>query len=326
MKACLIVNPAAGQRDVHGELAQAIAYLEGCGWQVTRRETLGHGDATTFARQAVHEGCDVVLTCGGDGTLNEAVQALAGTPVTLGALPVGTGNVWARQIGLPIGHPAAAARLLAAGERRTIDLGLITGLPAGAPGTGDVVQPQRAGLPGQRYFLLWAGIGFDATVAQEMETGQRDLKRHLGIPAYVISGLVTAASFLGTRATFVIDGVRVRRRLLLAVVANARLYAAILHLAPQARLDDGWLDVVLFQGQGTIAAVRHFLSLLARQHLHDPEVTYYRAREITVQTARPLLVQADGDPVGSTPLTFRVVPRALRVLLPRPVPEQLFEP
>jgi len=102
------------------------------------------------------------------------------------------------------------------------------------------------------------------------------------------------------------------------------LYAAILHLAPQARLDDGWLDVVLFQGQGTISAVRHFLSLLARQHLRDPQVTYYRAQEITVQTARPLLVQADGDPVGSTPLTFRVMPKALHVLLPRPVPEQLF--
>jgi YegS/Rv2252/BmrU family lipid kinase len=302
VKALLILNPAAGQHDAGEQLREVVAYLEKQGWAVTLRETRGTHDATTYAREAVAVGCDAVLVVGGDGSLGEAANGLAGSEVALGVLPVGTGNVWARQIGVPLHNPVAAAEAMADGEVRRIDLGRANG----------------------RYFLLWAGIGFDARVTQELETTDRELKRRLGIPAFILRGIVVALSFVGTRARLEIDGRRVRGRLIMAVISNARLYGAILPIAPEARLDDGLLDVIVFRGSDFLATTRHFIAAVFGQHLHEHHVSYYPARRVLVRAAKPMPVQADGDPIGATPMEFTVVPRALRVIVPRNVPKGLF--
>jgi len=309
MKAYLIFNPAAGQRDLRVELQNAIDYLEGRGWRITTHETRARGDATTCAREAVAAGSDVALVAGGDGTVNEAVNGLAGSDVALAVLPHGTGNVWAAEIGLvPIPTPLhkpdllAAARALADGQIRTIDLG-------------------RAG---DHYFLLWTGIGIDAEITARVEVEQKAVKRRLGALTYVVSALPIAWSWVGTRATITIDGREVQGRVLLVLVSNAQLYAGMLRVAANARLDDGLLDVCIFRGHGLLRTVRHLISVLVGQHLRDPEVEYHRARHVTIGAADPLRVQADGDPLGITPIEITVVPCALKVLVPRTVSAELF--
>lgn len=308
MKALLIYNPVAGTRDVEDDLAQAIRALEVEGWQVTLRRTLGRGDATTYAREAAVAGYDLCIVAGGDGTLGEAATGLAGSPCPLGLLPVGTGNVWAHMVGVPVwslGNRTAlldAAAILLNGQVRPVDLGQAK----------------------DRCFLLWTGIGFDAEVARTIEP-HREIRRSLGNLTYVIAALVQSLSMRGVRTTVVVDGKAVRERLLLIVVSNAQLYGSSWRLAPQAQLDNGLLEVYLFRGGSTLDVFRHFFMILLGKHQHDPRVERYRARTIEVRGARPLPVHVDGDPMGTTPISIKVLPRALRVIVPEWVSQSLFE-
>jgi len=299
MKAMLIYNPAAGQRDFSGELRQVVAYLESQRWDVTLRRTFGPGDATTYGREAVANGFDMVIAAGGDGTLGQAASGLAGSDCVLGVLPVGTGNVWAHMLGLPQWSPLSrtslldAARVLVEGEVHPIDLG----------------------KAGDRCFVLWAGIGFDAQIAQGVEP-HRDIRRSLGNLTYYIAMIALGLGLRGTRVTVTIDGRGTRQRVIMVLVTNAQLYGPTVRLAPQAQLDDGELDVYLFKGDNLLDALRHIASVLMGRHHRDPKVETYRARRVELRAARPLPVQLDGEPAGHTPTTIAVMPRALRVIVP----------
>jgi len=305
MKAQVILNPNAGQRDRRHELKGAMAYLEDQGWQLTLRETRGPEEATTYARQAVAEGYDVAVAAGGDGTVSEVANGLAGSEVALGMFPIGTTNVWALQMGIPPLWPLRqhslleAAKVLAEGRIRHVDLGQVNG----------------------RYFLLWAGVGLDAKITEEVEP---EAKKRLGALAFVIAGVMVAKEFAGTKVQVTIDGCEVKRRAILIVASNAQLYAGIVRLAAQARLDDGLLDVLIFKGQGFPAVLRHIFSVLTHRHLRDPEVEYYQARRVEISAAKPLSVHADDEPFTTTPVEIGVVPGALRVVVPQALPPGLF--
>lgn len=298
MKALLIHNPAAGMRSRRWELRRAVAHLERRGWQVTCRETEKPGDTTAWAREAT-SGYDLVIAAGGDGTINQVVEGLAGSDTALGILPLGSGNVLARDLGLPKPsplHPLAleeAAQMLLDSVPRRIDLGQANG----------------------HYFLSWAGIGLDAEIVKGVESQPR-VKRGLGPLAFVVFAALTLRTYAGTRATVLIDGRRVSRRLILALVSNIELYGRYFHVAPTARLDDGLLDVCCFHGQGVLTTFSHAITVLLRRHMGDPRVSYYQARRVEIETAHPLAVHLDAEPFGSTPLTIEVVPQALTLLLP----------
>jgi diacylglycerol kinase (ATP) len=307
MKVMLIFNPIAGPRDVRRELEQVVAYWEGKGWQVEFRETWGPADATTFARQAVATGCQMVFVAGGDGTLSEAADGLAGSDVALGVLPAGVGNVWALEMGIPTPSPLRrhplldAAQALAEGEIRRIDLG----------------------KAGQRHFILWAGIGIDAKVTERMEPRDRPAKR-LGALAYAVAAVLVAKDYRGTRTRVEIDGRSINTRCILVLISNARLYAKVARVAAQAYLDDGLLDVCIFKGSNLASTVHHAIMVFARRHLRDPQVEYYQCKKVSISTATPLPVQVDGDPIGTTPMEFEIVPQALNVIVPRNAPKQVF--
>jgi YegS/Rv2252/BmrU family lipid kinase len=309
VKSLIIYNPIAGPRDVWRELKRVRRELAARGWSVEIEATRRPGEATRLAREAARAGLGAVWAAGGDGTVNEAVNGLVGTETALGVLPVGTGNVWARQLHLPVytlTHPfrlRVAAIALAGGRIRRVDVGRLN----------------------DRYFLLWTGIGFDAQITSDMEPRTKQIKR-LGVLPYIVAGVTLAREFSGVRTHLVLDGRALRGRALLVVVSNVQLYS-IFHLTPQARMDDGLLDVFVFKGLGGfLYMLRMAGQLFVGRHLQNPRVVQRTARQVTVWTETPMAVQADGEPLGTTPVSIQVVPRALRVLIPPQSPSTLFGP
>ena len=300
-KALIIFNPTAGQAgSLEADIHTARDIWQAHGWQVELQPTRGPGDGARIAREAAANGFDVVVAAGGDGTVNEVVNGLAGTQTALGALPIGTVNVWVRELGIPL-QPRAAAEALLECRPRAIDLG-------------------RAG---DRYFLLMSGIGFDAAVTAEVRSSE---KRRLGIFAYILRGVNLAARFRGTVARIVIDGKPIRSRVLMVVLGNSQLYGGVVKLTSRASIDDGLLDVCIIKGRTLWSAPFRLLSIITQRYNIDPKLEYHRAREVKIATRRPVPVQVDGDHIGETPMTFQAMPGALIALLPTSMPEDLVRP
>jgi len=303
----IIYNPAAGPRDVHRELQRVRRELRRHGWSVDVETTRAAGDVTRLARQAADEGLDAVWIAGGDGSISEAANGLVGSGTAMAVLPVGTGNTWAKQLRLPtytLTHPfrlREAAAEQARGEVRAVDVGRVNG----------------------RHFLLWVGIGFDALVTSRMEPRPRPVKR-LGALPYVVAAAILARHFSGVRTRILLDGHAVRGRTLLVLVSNVQMYAFLPVVCP-AKMDDGFLDLLAFRGLGPIYIFQHAAKMFSGRHLQDPKIVHRKVRQATVWTDEPVSVQADGEMVGTTPVTLHVVPRALRILVPPQAPRSLFD-
>ena len=292
-RAWLIENPAAGQTNWEQQVRAAAATLRAAGWEVAVRRTARPGDATTLAREAVAAGCDVVVVAGGDGTVNEALQGLAGQRATaLAVLPAGTVNVWATELGARARDDIA--REIARGRRSTIDLGRVNG----------------------RYFLMMASAGFDAAANADVADGYlKPLKRRGGLIPYVISALATLLRFRAPTVQLDLDGESIASRVLMVVAGNTRLYGGIAEITSQARADDGLLDVCVLTGRGPLDMVRRTWSVLRRRQEADPGIIYRQARRVVLDPASPLHVQADGEDAGFTPCAFEAVPDALDVVV-----------
>ncbi len=234
MQAELIYNPSGGQVVVRHELDNVAAFLKNCGWSVTLRETSKPLEATELARHAVNRGAKVVIAAGGDGTVNEVANGLVNTDVALGVLPVGTTNSWALQMGIPALNPmlpgTQAVKLIAALEER-----IARPLPANyyrkvlldaarVLVEGRTVAVDMGELSG-RHFLMWAGIGFDAAIAQSMPLKE---KRALGSWAYVLPAIAAAYRYSGTDVCLNLDGKVIKVSTPLIVVSNIQLYGGVI--------------------------------------------------------------------------------------------------
>ena len=293
--AWVIENPTAGQADWTEQIAAAIATFREAEWEVVQHQTAKAGDATAFARQAVAQAVDIVVVAGGDGTVNEALQGLAGQRRTaLAVLPGGTVNVWATELGIEKDE-ADIARRLVHGRRHLIDLGRVNG----------------------RYFLMMASVGIDAEVSGLVSDVPllKRLKALAGPVAYAVSALLTAIHYRGRRVTLTIDGQVMRRRLLMLVAGNTRLYGGVAEITYQARADDGLLDVSILSGRGPLDLVRRGIAILRRQQLTASGIDYRRASQLTLNSPRPLRLQVDGEDIGTTPATFESLPQALEVVV-----------
>lgn len=297
-RACFIVNPVGGSAPALSELMRNLPSLLGPDWDVRVLATGGPGDATAMAARAVEEGFDVVVAAGGDGTVNEVLQPLVGSRAALAVLPLGTGNVWAHEVGIPL-DLIGALRVIAEGRVRKVDVG----------------------TAGDRFFLLMAGIGYDATVLGG--TNSR-AKRALGIFAYVVRGVTVALAYRGRRMAVEIDGVRRSFRAFLVVVGNSRRYGGPVEVTAEAKLDDGLLDVCVFRGVNLFHAAWFVIQVILGRHLKDPAVSYFRAPSVSVDADPAQPVQVDGDLIGCTPFAFGVRRRALRVVVPSTVPAHVF--
>jgi diacylglycerol kinase (ATP) len=331
MQAELIYNPSGGQVVVRHELDNVLAFLNRYGWSITLRETSKPLEATELARHAANRGAKVVIAAGGDGTVNEVANGLVNTDAALGVLPVGTTNSWALQMGIPALNPmlpgTQAVKLIAALEER-----IARPLPANYYQKvlldaarvlieGRTVAVDMGKLSG-RHFLMWAGIGFDAAIAQSIPLKE---KRALGSWAYVFPTIESAYRYSGTDAWLNLDGKVVKVSTPLIVVSNIQLYGGLIAIGAKACVNDARLDVCIFKGGGFFTFVQHAVKVLSHRHLQDPEVEYHQCREIVVESARSLPVHVDGEPFTRTPVAIYTVPSSLKVMVPKILPANLFK-
>jgi YegS/Rv2252/BmrU family lipid kinase len=311
MRASVILNPNAGPGDFHRLLKQAISRLEEWGWQVDLVETAKQGDGIDLAERAAKEGYDVAIAVGGDGTINEVVNGLAGSQTALAVIPAGTGNVFATDAGIPIWNPLrpfavrAAAEIINSGQMRRLDLGRV-----------------RLSNGKQRYFFMWCGVGFDAAVTREISS---DDTRRLGLIAWAIAGMMVAVKFMGYSGHVQVDGEKERKRILWAVVSNGQLYGRLWRIAPHAKMDDGHLDLTVFEGYSVLSTLRHFLSLTFARSARDPTIHQYVGDSIFIRARKPLPVHVDAELFGNTPIQVEIVPQALSVILPPHLPAHILE-
>jgi YegS/Rv2252/BmrU family lipid kinase len=234
-----------------------------------------------------------VLVAGGDGTINETIQALAHSETALGYLPYGTVNIWARELHIPL-QIEGAARAIVQGRTERVDLGLAN----------------------DRYFLLMAGVGFDGEIMRRAQSLER-YKHRFGVLPYVATGLSAAPLYRGADVELRYDGIIRRVQMLMIVLGNTRLYGGRFQLTPNAVANDGWLDLCIVKGRGPLALVRQSLPLLLSGSIRHSDVELLRVRDLSVQADEPLPVQVDGELAGATPVRFAVAPRSLRAIVPR---------
>lgn len=297
--AVIIANPTSGSFPYHSRhLDEALAYLRSRGWQADLWYTKAPEDARRLARRAVLERADMVIASGGDGTINEIIQELAGTETALGVLPNGTVNVWAREIGLPL-DDLSACDVLLHGKTRRIDLGCIN----------------------DRYFLLMAGIGFDGEVTRAIE--RKPVKR-LGVIGYLLVGALLGLGYPNFSATLRIDGKEMKTTAFQIVVGNTQLWGGAVQFTWQAKCDDGLLDLCVVRKSSILGRLATVLDFLLRHERRRQRISYHTCTSLEIHTRQPIPIQVDGEIGGFTPATFTIAPGALKVIVPQTTPEELF--
>lgn len=283
----VIHNPTAGWRR-RRRFERILSALIAEGVDVDVRPTTKRGDAEAFAMSADPEKLDAIAVAGGDGTINEVVNGLGDKKLALAVIPLGTANVLAHEIGLG-GTPCEIARTIATGRAQPISVGIVNG----------------------RRFVMMAGFGFDAHVVAQVKPA---VKKFLGKTAYVLSTLKTLASFRFPRYRVIVDGESFD--VASAVIANGHFYGGTFVCAPDARLQDPSLHVVLFMKPGVLRTMRYAVWLALGRLTKLPDVKIVPATDITVERVDAEPVQGDGDILASLPARITLAPAALALLMP----------
>jgi diacylglycerol kinase (ATP) len=284
----VILNPAARSDRALRWRSRVESVARGCTVCVSSRA----GEAESMARNAAAEGFKKIVAAGGDGTINEVVNGLAGSGATLGLLPIGTVNVFAQELGLPTHSLDLCWDIIEADETRLVDL------------------PSANG----KYFVQLAGVGLDAQVVKETSL---TLKRNFGPLSYLISAAQVAARqpprlFIESENTLITEGSFV-------LVGNGRRYGGPFPFFKQALLDDGLLDVVVFKRLGYLEIIKYLQDVFFSSEINLPEVEYFQTRKLRISSDQDVPVELDGELVGNCPVEFELRERRLRVLAPKPL-------
>jgi YegS/Rv2252/BmrU family lipid kinase len=286
---CLIVNPHAGAGRAMRLLGGVEAALRAQGrpFRVERTTSMEH--ARELARGARDAG-ELVAAMGGDGLTGAVAGELRDGAGVLVVLPGGRGNDFARKLGIPH-DPVAACELLVSGVEKRIDLAEAAG-------------------------VVYLGI-LSAGVDSDVNRIANETKLKLGTLVYVYGLLRAIVTWREARWELTVDGERRSFAGYSVAVANSGVFGGGMFLAPEASLEDGMLDVVTIAAQSKLAYLRGLPRVFRGTHLRDPAVDVVRGREITFAADRPFTSYADGDPVAALPVTVRVLPGALGVVVPR---------
>jgi len=282
----IILNPAARSDRAQRQQARVESLARNC----VVCATTHIGEAESMARRGVEEGFEKIVAAGGDGTINEVVNGLAGSRATLGLLPIGTMNVFATELGLPVNNLESCWDIVQGQHTRTVDL------------------PKA----NQKFFVQLAGVGLDAQVVKETST---QLKRNFGPLSYLISAAQIAARqpprlFIQSEDALIDEGSFV-------LVGNGRLYGGPFPFFKHAALDDGLFDVIVFKRLGYLEIIKYLQDVVFSSEIRVPEVEYFQTRQLRVESDQTVPVELDGELVGNCPVEFSLQQRFLRVLTPQ---------
>jgi YegS/Rv2252/BmrU family lipid kinase len=298
----VIINPASGNDEVILNVLNPIMQEAGIDWQVSI--TQDFGDGRKFARQAVEQGYQTVAVYGGDGSVVDAAAGLLESDVPLAIFPGGTGNVVAKELGIPL-DLESACRLAASSSHRTrqVDLGVVND---------------------EHYFLLRYGTGWEAELT---DLANRELKDRIGIWAYALGGIQAMGKGVNAHYRLKLDGEQHEVEGITCMIANTGnvgIPGINLNVAPGSDMSDGLLDVVIFSASD----VRGWLQELGAQQPDDsqpavpdkpgrPQIRYHwQARAIEIEADPPQKVTLDGEMIGETPSKITLLPEAVRVIVP----------
>jgi len=313
-KVVLLYNPIAGKNRErrHADVETAAGVLRAAGLQAEPVETRAPGSAGAQAQEAVNAGYDTVVACGGDGTIHDVVQGLAGSDIPLGVIPLGTGNSLANELRLSR-NPARAAQSLLTSEPRRIAL-------------GKVECPERGtGLQSTRYFIAIAGAGVDARMLYQMNVAA---KQRQGMAAYYGEALHLFLTHRFQRFEVEwrdLQGETRRVAVTQIMAVRLRQFGGVLRwLAPDADLERDELRLVLFRNASRVSYCLYLLRALLEQRWKTPGVDLVCAREAVCrptagEASGSVYAEADGELLGGLPMRFSTVPDALTLLVPKPV-------
>jgi diacylglycerol kinase (ATP) len=288
----VLANPTAGRGKAGRLIGRVTAELNALGIDHRIRVSESAADLERLAREAAGSGVDIVAVLGGDGSVGAAANGLVGSRTALAPLPAGTGDDFAKAIGP--GKLDAATRLLAAPDIRDVDVVQVT---AGEQ---------------QRCYVNIAGAGFDSEVNETANA----MSLKLGATGtYVAAVFTTLRRFVPAHYEIEVDGQRTVTDAMLVVVGNSRSYGGGMRVFPDARIDDGLLEVCIVHALSTPAFLRAFARVFRGTHTSHPKVTMLRGTRVSIEANRRIQVYADGERVGSLPAVFEISPAALRLVV-----------
>jgi YegS/Rv2252/BmrU family lipid kinase len=296
-RAIIIYNPMSGRPGRRAANARAMTrLLEARGLQADAFATNGPEDASRLASHAVADQVDIIVSYGGDGTLNEVIQGMAMSQTSLAVWPGGTANVVARDIGM-MTSIERLADIIAAGKTKRVALGL--------------ARSEEAETPHSRYFLMMAGIGIDASIARGVN---HRLKRATGELAYWWCGIKHLLFWRAEPFSIEVDGKEYESAF--ALVGNGKGYGGGMMMTPGAKLEEPWFEVFILPSQSNNFA---YLRALAACRKGTPEAggaTLIRGKHIKANSADEPWVEVDGEVIGPLPITLDIVPDALSIIVP----------
>lgn len=298
MRQLIIANPISGtSADKQAIAEKARHMLARAGHSVDIALTQRPGHATELAAHAVRDGYDIVIACGGDGTVNETARALCGTSVALGIIPAGSGNGLARHIGLPMNHPQAV-HVLAQGHIDTCDYGTVNSHP----------------------FFCTFGLGFDAAVSHRFAAAHSR-----GLLTYLRATLQELMSYRARPYSITVDGHRFETEAFILTGANASQYGNNAYISPFSSIRDGLLDLVIVHRLPTLALPLLGLDMMTGTLPSNRHITVIPCRHALIERPDDGPAHIDGEPrrLGKR-LDVRIHPGALRIITPRTAPD--FEP
>ena len=294
MKALVIVNPPAADGEKRAFLDAVSRPFTAAGIEYEVYETRKEDRLGEIVRRRLRDGFDLVVAAGGDGTVSGVSDGLTGSPIPLGIIPIGTGNLIARELGIPDSVAAAVELIAGTPCRRRID----------------------AMRVGKRAYFLNASVGITAAVIGETT---RKSKGRFGRIAYLATAIAKVLSSRPRYLVVEVDGLAHPVRAVEVTIMNCGLLANSFYpKGPDIRIDDGHLGVWILSMKSTWEYLRYAIGVMAASAAH-PEAHFIQAtKTVRIRSNRPLPMQADGDIIGKTPLEVEVLPGALTVLVPEP--------
>ena len=295
MRVAVVANPTSGGGKGAKLIPRVSERLSSLGIEHAMFISRGPEDPERLARRAASDGAAVVVALGGDGQIGNCANGVLGTDAALAVVPAGSGNDFARTLGLDPKDPLSATAFLRQPQTRMIDV-------------------VRVRTPdGERRYVNVAGVGFDSEVNGLANETRFPLR---GTPRYIYAVFVTLARFRPGNFRVNVDGERHDFSGMLIAVGNAPSYGGGMRVTPEARLDDAILDICILKGLSRFAFIRAFPKVFKGTHVTHPAVQMMRGKEVRISADRPFDVYGDGERFGPLPATFTVEPGALRVVVP----------